>query len=99
MIQIKSLTDNEKKELSDKLAMLNLNDRDDVIFNFEADMKKLVKGIDMRKILRKDKKYIANLKNYINGMVRNIYLKDIINVGKKKTKRFVTSYIEAPNAG
>ena len=35
---LKSLSDNQLVTLSEDFARLNLDDRDDVVFNFEADI-------------------------------------------------------------
>ena len=97
MKQLKKLLDEQKKEVSEKLALLNLKDRDNTIFNFEADIKKVFKQLDLKKLIKHDKEYINGVKSFILNMIKKFYLKDIINVGVKKANRFKREYLEPAN--
>lgn len=97
MPQLKEFTDNQLVELSEDFAMKNLDDRDDVIFDFEADMKKVMKKINLNKLVANDKKYLKNVKKLIMDIVLQRYLKDIINVGTKKIDNYKDFYLEPAN--
>ena len=97
MLQNKDLSDNQLVKLGEEFAMGNLNDRDDVVFDFEADMKRLMKKVNINKIIKKDKKYLKQVKKFITNIILERYLKDIINVGNKKVKRYTTFYTEPAN--
>lgn len=94
MLQNKDLTDEQLVKFGEDFARLNLDDRDDVIFDFEADMKKAMKKVNIKKLIKKDKKYIKNVKNFIMNIVLQRYLIDIIKVGNKKVKRYKKLYLE-----
>jgi len=83
---MKILSDEERVELVNEFALKNLDDRDDVIFDFEADIKRMFKKLDLKKLINKDKKYIKALKSAIYNLVLQSYLEDIINIGIKKSK-------------
>lgn len=97
MIQNKDLTDEQLVSLGEDFARLNLDDRDNVVFDFEADMKKALKKVNIKKLIKKDKKYLKNVKNFIMNIVLQRYLKDIIKVGNKKVNRYKKFYLEPVN--
>lgn len=94
-MELKTLSDEELAAKAEDFARLNLTDRDDVIFDFEADIKRFMKKLDVAKLMRKNKKYIKNIKAFIMNMILQSYLKDIITVGEKKERRFKKYYLEA----
>jgi hypothetical protein len=94
-MEVKTLSDDEKVKLSDDFARINLNDRDDVVFDFEADMRRVMKQVNIKKLMKKDKKYIKGLKKFIMNIVLQRYLVDIIKVGNKKVSRFNRFYVGA----
>lgn len=91
----KELSDQELFNLSQDFARLNLVDRDNVVFDFEADIKRVMKTINLQRLINKDKKYLRQVKLFIRELILQSYLKDMINVGLKKTKRFNNYYVAA----
>ena len=92
-MKVKELSDTKLIQLGDDFSRLNLKDRDNVIFNFEADTKKMLKNINLNKLIKKDKKYLKNVKKFIKQIVLQSYLIDIINVGNKKASRYSRYYV------
>lgn len=92
-IQLKELTDNELVELSEKFAMANLKDRDNIVFNFEEDFRKMIKKINLKKLIKDDKKYLKKVKEFIYQIILQAYLKDMINAGLRKENRYKRFYV------
>ncbi len=91
----KELTDDELVKLGEDFARLNLIDRDNVVFDFEVDSIKMIKNLNLRKLIKRNKKYMHDVKNFFMQIVLQAYLKDIIKVGNKKVNRYKRFYLEA----
>lgn len=91
--ELKKFNDDQLNELSTDFVLKNLEDRDDVIFDFEADIKKVLKKINVRRFLNKDRKYVKKVKQFIKDIILQRYLVDMIKVGTKKANRFKRTYI------
>lgn len=94
MTKIKILSDNELVENAETIARTTLEYRDNIIFDFEADMKKFSKKLDTKLLLKNDNNYKDAVKNAIMGIIIQRYLVDIINLGKKKSKLFKKLYLD-----
>jgi len=94
MRKVKEINDNSLVELNNKFAMLNLKDRDDVVFNYETDVKKMIRKLNIKRLLKKDKKYLRNVRKIFMAMILQSYLKDMILTGQKKKKRYISYFTE-----
>jgi hypothetical protein len=94
----KILSDEELQKLGEDFARLNLQDRDNVVFDFEVDIKRMAKRLDVKRLKRRDRKYIKAVKEFIMGVVLKAYLKDMMLVGIKKTNRYKRFYVNGENS-
>lgn len=94
MRKVKEINDNSLVELNNKFAMLNLKDRDDVVFNYETDVKKMIRKLNIKRLLKKDKKYLRNVRKIFMAMILQSYLKDMILTGQKKKNRYISYFTE-----
>lgn len=95
---LKELTDNELIKLADDFVRLNLKDRDNTVFDFEADVERMIKNINLNKLIANNKKYLKSVRNFIMQIFLKFYLKDVINIGIKKMNRYRKFYLEPANA-
>ena len=84
-------------ETYDAFLNKSLNDRDDVSFNFEVDYKKMVKKLELDKIINGSIQYKNRVKKYMKRFLLDHYLKDMIAVGNKKFNRFKRDFKEPVN--
>jgi len=84
----------ESLDTYNKFLTNSLNDNDDVAFNFEADYKKMVKKLELDKIIAGSVQYKNRVKKYIKKFILDHYLKDMIKVGTKKVNRFKRTFKE-----
>lgn len=94
-MKLKKQSDETLLNLADDFLRLGLKDRDDVIFDFEADLKKILRRVEVRKLLKKNKKYIREVKSFMKDFILQTYLIDMMKIGEKKYKRFERFYLES----
>lgn len=95
MKQIKKLPDSELQNKNEDFVRLSVDDKDDVDFNFEEDIAKIIKRISVKQLINNNLKYLKNFKKAMIAFYMQSYLVDNIKVGNKKVKRFLRLYGEA----
>lgn len=92
--QIKQLDDEELEKDNEQFIRLNVEDKDDVDFDFEEDIGRVIKQLNVRKLIKNDTKYMRNFRKALTSFYLQSYLLDNINVGEKKINRFLRLYTE-----
>jgi len=68
--------------------------QDEYIFDFEADFEKLMKKINIRRLVNKDRKYLKTFKDTIMAMYRKVYLQEVMKSGEKQARLFMEIFTE-----
>lgn len=93
--QYKELSDEQKMDNIEKLVKLNVIDKDDVIFDFEVDIEKMIKKISVDQLLSSNnKKHLNKFKDSVNKLEKQVYLPENIKSSIKQTKRFNRLFLE-----
>jgi len=94
--QIKKVDDPEAMDNTEEYIRLNLRDRDEIDFNFEADIEKnIIKKLDLNKMLNKDKKYIQQITDFITALYIKSYFPDALKAGDRARGRFDRIFTKA----
>lgn len=87
--QIKQLNDSEKQKAIEVFVRNTFKDRDDYMFDFEADFVRMLKKLNVRRLVNGDRKYLRKFTKAIMEMYRKVYFPETLKAGKRQTDRFV----------
>ncbi len=93
--QIKEFDDAESQKRIEEFVRLSIKNRDTVDFNFEADLKVIMKKLNVKRLVENDKEYLHNFVKMIIRMYEKIYLEETITIGRRQGSRFINLFTEA----
>lgn len=96
--QYKDLTDEEKMDNIEKLSRLNIEDKDDIIMDFEVDIERMIKKISVKQLLNNNKKHLKKFTDSVMRLERQIYLPLNVQSSVKQANRFNRLFTEGVTA-
>ncbi len=96
--ELKKFDDTEAQIRIEQFVKLGLKDRDNIDFDFEADLIKLIKKLNVARLINNDKEYLKQFTQMIIRMYEKIYLKDVVKAGRQQGNRFVRLFARSKNA-
>ncbi len=96
-LQIKEMTDEQRADKLDEFLLASLESKDDYVFDFEADLIRIIKRLDVKRLMRNDRKYIRGFTNTVVAMFKRIYVPEVMRAGIKDANNFKRLYTEPIN--
>ncbi len=98
MRKVKQIDDAENQELLEQYVKNGLKDRDNIDFDFEADLIKMIRKLNVTRLVNNDREYLDNFTKSVIGLYRKFYLGDVVFAGKREADRFFRLFTEGANA-
>jgi hypothetical protein len=92
--QIKKLDDEKIVENVETLVRNNLDAREDVNFDFDADVGRMIQKLSVKQLVKGNRKHAIRFKSDLIKLEKGVYMPLTVQMGIKNTKRFNRLFME-----